>query len=79
VNSKIRFVLIIALKNAIRAVLANAALMAVIPETFHTHSKQGIINLAWATLSIVIGSELPMLISWVNSPTRANGAVAPQV
>lgn len=72
-NPKVRFVLVIALKNAIRAILANSVLMARFSETFHTHTAQGFINIAWATLAVIVGSELPMLIAWANSPTRANG------
>jgi hypothetical protein len=64
----VKNILIVAAKNAVNAVLTNAALMAKFPTVFNIHSKDGWWNLAYAIGSVVLAREvmvwIPELLRW---------------
>lgn len=64
-------ILVVATKNAVNAVLTNAALMAKFPTVFHAHSREGLFNLAYGIGSVVLAREtmvwLPKVLKWSNT------------
>jgi hypothetical protein len=70
--------LVIALKNAVNAVLTNAALMTMFSGTFHLHSWAGVLNILKAAGIAVAVREgqiwVPKLLAWSTSPTNGNVA-----
>lgn len=63
-------------KNAVNAILTNAALMELMPATFHMHTREGWMNLLRVTASAVLTREVmvyvPKLLKWSQS-TNGNG------
>lgn len=79
-NSKLRSILIISAKNAVNAILTNAALMATMGQWFHLHSRSGLYHVLDATLCTVIGREalvwIPKLLAWSQSDTNGQAKAA---
>jgi hypothetical protein len=79
-NSNVKSFLIVTAKNAVNAVLTNAALMTMFSGTFHLHSWAGVLNLLKAAGIAVAVREaqiwVPKLLSWSTSPT--NGVAVPK-
>ncbi len=75
-NAQIKNFLMIVLKNAVNALLTNAAMMAALPGAFNLH-HDGIINILKLAGSTVMARELavwlPIVLKW--SGTSANPAV----
>jgi hypothetical protein len=65
--------LTICAKQAVGAIVGNAALWALLPSTFNPHDLSGWINFGKATIGFVAAAEgkvwIPKLLAWVNSPT----------
>ena len=76
-NAQIKNFLTIVLKNAVNALLTNAAMMAALPGAFNLHDRSGLVNMGKLALSVVGAREaavwLPILLKW--SGTSANPAV----
>jgi hypothetical protein len=74
------FFLIVA-KNALNAVLTNAALMTTMSGAFNMHSSDGWWNLGKATLSVIAAREVavwvPVMLRWSATTADPAGAVTP--
>jgi len=61
----------IVLKNALNAILTNAALMALMHSTFNKYSSDGLWNIGKATLAVVLTREIlvwgPIVMSWTTT------------
>jgi hypothetical protein len=70
-NAKAKSILVIALKQGVNAILTNGAIMALLPDTFHVHSWQGISHILELTGSVVLSREAmiwaPKLLEWSQS------------
>jgi len=73
-NSKLKIFLTIVAKNAVNAVITNAALMALLPTVFEIHNADGWWNILKLTAGVVGGRELavwgPVVLRW--SKTKAD-------
>lgn len=67
-NATIKNVLIIAGKNAVNAILTNAALMTMLSGAFNVHTADGWWNIGKATVAVVISREalvwIPKVVKW---------------
>ncbi len=70
-NDTLKRFLMISLKNAVNAILTNAALMATMSGWFHVHSWTGIQHILMATGSVVLSREAmvwgPKILKWSTS------------
>jgi hypothetical protein len=68
--------LLIVLKNALNAILTNAALMTMLGGTFNIHTTDGIWNIGKATLSVIGAREalvwIPVLLKWSSTNADPN-------
>lgn len=73
-SSKLKSFLVISAKNALNAVLTNAALMTTFHNWGQLSTKAGWISIGWTTLSVVGAREatvwLPKILAWSTSPTE---------
>jgi len=71
--------LLIALKNAVNAVITNAGLMTMLHGAFNMYSRSGWWNLGKAGIAVVISREgmvwIPVLIKWSKTDAEPNGGV----
>jgi hypothetical protein len=77
VNQKVKSLLLIALKNAVNAVLTNAGLMASMSNTFNLHDWAGTKHILLATGSVILSRESmvwgPKLLKWSMTDAVPNG------
>lgn len=73
-NPSVRNVLLISAKQAVGAIIGNAALAALLPGVFNLHDPAHALAFLKSTLAIVAGAEakvwVPRILLWVNSPTN---------
>lgn len=78
-NPKLKACLLYSARNAVNAVLTNAALMAMFPATFHLHSAAGFLALAKGIGAAVAAREFvvwgPVILKW--SSTNGGPASTP--
>lgn len=78
-NPKVKNFFLIVLKNAVNAILTNAALMAMLPSVFTLHTADGWWNLAKVTGAVIGAREvavwLPIVLAW--SKTSADPSLPP--
>jgi hypothetical protein len=76
INKTLSKVLVISLKQAVGALVGNAALGTMLPQVFNFHDPSHALAFLKATGGFILAAEakvwLPKLLTWVNSPT--NGA-----
>lgn len=72
-NAKFKSFLVISAKNALNAVLTNAALMTTFHDWGKLATKAGWAHVGWTTLAVVGAREasvwIPKLLAWSTSPT----------
>lgn len=70
-NPSLKNFLLVVFKNAVNAVLTNAALMVLLHGAFNTNTSAGWWNLGKATLSVIVGREaavwIPIVLKWSNT------------
>lgn len=80
-HPKVKAFLIVSLKNAVNAVLMNAALMVQWHNEFNFDNWAGVWALCKATLSVILSREAliwgPKLIKWSQSGATPNGPMSP--
>jgi hypothetical protein len=80
VSPKLKAFLIIALKQAVNAILTNGGLMAMMGNHFNFHSWAGFRHVLYATASVIGGREamvwLPRLLTWSQATDERASAQA---
>lgn len=75
-NATLRKVLIVTLKNAIRAVLMNVGAWGIDPDHFNVITMAGLKHIGLLALTAVASAEavywVPKLLAWANSPTNGD-------
>jgi hypothetical protein len=70
-NKTLKLWLIIALKNAVNAIITNTALMAMLHGAFNISTRAGWWNIGKVTLSVVVSREIivwgPVLLKWTTT------------
>jgi hypothetical protein len=73
----------IVLKNALNAILTNAALIGLMHDTFNTYSTAGLLNIGKATLSVIGAREaivwVPVLLKWSSTNADPNKVVLTKI
>lgn len=69
--------LIIALKNAVNAIITNGAMMAALPGVFNLHDHNGWVNILKLAGSTVLAREAavwgPIVLRWTTTNATPNG------
>ena len=72
--------IMIVLKNALNAILTNAALMTMMHGTFNKYSKDGLWNMGKAALAVIVAREIvvwgPMVMKWTTTNADPNAATS---
>lgn len=81
VNPTLKKFSIISAKQAVGAIVGNAALGMMLPQVFNFHDLPHVLAFLKATAGFVIAAEakvwLPKLLAWVNSPTNGDASATP--
>jgi hypothetical protein len=76
-NAKLKNILTIFLKNAVNAILTNAAMMAALPSVFNFHDRAGILAVLKLAGSTIGAREIavwgPILLKWSTTNAQPNG------
>ncbi len=77
-NPGVKNFFMIVMKNAINAILTNAALMTMLHGAFNTSTADGWWNIGKATLAVVIAREgsvwIPVVLKWSNTNANPGGS-----
>ena len=80
-NPAIKNFLLICAKNALNAILTNAALMTMMHGVFNTYSTAGLWNLGKAALGVIVAREVmvwgPIVLSWTNTSATPDSMKQP--